>query len=341
MTERAKRAVHFLKRPVHLWGLVAAFGVIVSLSTVLGFLGRFGWFLDLFSHFRVQYFVSLSIVTLLLLILKRRMVALGFGLFALINLCTVLPLYVGGSTAPVDTPQSHRVMLANVNTEHGDVTRVTEAIQQYDPDILVLEEVNTEWLSELQGVLGGYPHSKAEPREDNFGIAIYSKLPFARSDVQYIGNAGVPSIVAVVETPDGPCTVIATHPLPPGGAENSRLRNYQLARLPEVVRQATSPVLLLGDLNVSPWCHHFRRLLKESGLRDSSKGRGVQPTWPTDNPLLLIPIDHCLHSRDIHIVRKEIGPKVRSDHYPVIIDFMLLSGEEKKGISGDTTAKTP
>ena len=146
MTNWAKRASDSLRRPVHLWGLVAAFGVVVSVSTVLGFLGRFGWFLDLFSHFRVQYFISLSIVTLLLLILKRRIAAICFGLFALSNLCTVIPLYVGGSAARIDTAQSHRVMLANVNTEHGDVTRVTEAIQQYDPDILVLEEVNVKWL---------------------------------------------------------------------------------------------------------------------------------------------------------------------------------------------------
>jgi len=38
---------------------------------------------------------------------------------------------------------------------------------------------------------------------------------------------------------------------------------------------------------------------------------------------LLIPIDHCLHSREVRIVRKQIGPDVGSDHYPVVVDFFL------------------
>ncbi|MBW1762831.1 MAG: hypothetical protein JRJ64_15305 [Deltaproteobacteria bacterium] len=76
---------------------------------------------------------------------------------------------------------------------------------------------------------------------------------------------------------------------------------------------------------MSPWNHHFRRLLKRTGLRDSSQGRGVQPTWPTHNPLLRIPIDHCLHSEGIHVVQKKIGPAVGSDHYPVIVDFTMAT----------------
>ncbi|MBU4198871.1 MAG: hypothetical protein KKG09_02950 [Verrucomicrobia bacterium] len=79
-------------------------------------------------------------------------------------------------------------------------------------------------------------------------------------------------------------------------------------------------------MNVSPWSSHFRRLLRESGLQDSAQGRGVQPTWPTFSPLLLIPIDHCLHSPQIAIFKKQAGPSVGSDHYPVIVDFLIKQG---------------
>jgi endonuclease/exonuclease/phosphatase (EEP) superfamily protein YafD len=116
---------------------------------------------------------------------------------------------------------------------------------------------------------------------------------------------------------------MATHPLPPAGRDYSRWRNNQLAQLPGWVHRATSPLLLLGDLNVSPWSSHFRRLLRESGLRDSSQGRGVLPTWPTFSPLLRIPIDHCLYSQGIAIVDRRTGPHVGSDHFPVIVDFVI------------------
>lgn len=324
MTDSKEKTSDFFTKRIRLWGLVIAAGVVGSVATVFSFSGSLGWFLDLFSHFRVQYFLGLSIVALLLLIPRQRKVAACFGFLAAVNLCTILPLYWG---RPEETPSAaaYRAILINVNTQFGDVDRVTETIRKYNPDIVVLEEVSTKWISDLRSMAKLYAYSKIEPREDNFGIALYSKFPFAQCDIVYIGDAEVPSIVAEVKTPAGKFRVIATHPLPPAGAKYSVFRNRQLAAIPKVVKQSEVPVLLLGDLNVTPWCPYFKRLLKATGLRDSSQGRGVQPTWPTDNPLLLIPIDHCLHSPDITIVRKEIGPSVGSDHYPVIIDFVISS----------------
>lgn len=167
------------------------------------------------------------------------------------------------------------------------------------------------------------------PREDNFGVALYSRYPLARSEIRQIGEAAVPSVIAEVELPDGPVTVIATHPLPPDGPENSRLRNEQLARLPGIVKQMRSPVLLLGDLNATPWSFHFKQLLRRSGLRDSSQGRGVQGTWPTYLPVLLIPIDHCLYTAGVHVVGRGTGPRVGSDHYPLVVDFVLTDPSPK------------
>ena len=39
----------FLK--IRFWELLAFAGVFPAIATVLGFIGRFSWFLDLFSHF--------------------------------------------------------------------------------------------------------------------------------------------------------------------------------------------------------------------------------------------------------------------------------------------------
>jgi endonuclease/exonuclease/phosphatase (EEP) superfamily protein YafD len=214
-------------------------------------------------------------------------------------------------------------MLINVNTDHGDPVRVGRAILEYDPDVLVLEEVNVRWLEKLAGCLIGYPHSETRPRPDNFGIALYSRLPLRGCEVLEVGGAGIPSIRARIISAAGEFTVIATHPLRPGGAEYTERRNAHLAALPDLVRSCSAPVVLVGDLNTTPWSYHFRRLVRDSGLRDSSRGRGVQPTWPADLWPLRIPLDHCLHSPEIDVVNKEIGPSVGSDHLPVIVDFAL------------------
>lgn len=252
-----------------------------------------------------------------------------FGALALVNLGVILPFYFGKTPAALGRVPV-RAMLINVNTKLGKSAVVADVICRFNPDILVLEEISAKWLSDLAPVLVDYRYSEQESREDNFGIALFSRFPLTQSRIVCIGDAEVPSIVAEIETTQGTCTVLATHPLPPVGGDYSELRNNQLAELPQWVKRATSPVLLLGDLNVTPWNHYFKRLIHESGLKDSSQGRGVHPTWPTFNSLMLIPIDHCLFSPEIGIVKKVVGPQVGSDHFPVIVDFVI--GTKKDGL---------
>ncbi|MCX6996820.1 MAG: endonuclease/exonuclease/phosphatase family protein [Kiritimatiellaeota bacterium] len=305
------------------WGFLTAAGVMAGTASLLGFLGSCHWLLDLCSHFRVQYFLGLGVTALLLLMLRQRRAAAVFGALALVNLSMVLPLYFGKKPTPAAGGIPVRAMLINVNTRLGKAADVSAAIRRFNPDFVVLEEVSVPWLSDLKPVLAGYRYSVCEPRADNFGIALFSKFPCTRSRVAYIGDADIPSIIAEIETPRGWCTVLATHPLPPRSREYSGFRNGQLAALPRWVRRATSPVLLLGDLNTTPWNYYFKRLLAESGLQDSAQGRGVQATWPAFHPLLRIPIDHCLCSPEIGIVNRQVGPDVGSDHFPLIVDFVI------------------
>jgi endonuclease/exonuclease/phosphatase (EEP) superfamily protein YafD len=321
-----KKTPSFFNLSVKPWGLCTAAGVVACVATALGFLGRISWFLDLFSHFRVQYFLGLLLLSVFLLVGRRRRTATVFLILASVNLAVVLPLYFGKPNTPGDASPAMRAMLLNVNTRLGDAARVRSVVVDADPDILVLEEISVSWMSDLTWLTNSYPYSLAQPREDNFGIGLFSKLSLAEAEVVYIGDAEVPSIVATLIVAHTNLRVIATHPLPPGGRDYSRWRNDQLEKLPDYV-QSPLPTLLLGDLNVTPWNYHFRRLLARTGLRDSAKGFGVQPTWPNFNPLLRIPIDHCLHSEDIVILDRRVGEDVSSDHFPVIVDFVI--GEER------------
>lgn len=116
-------------RPV---GLLIAGGAVLCAATGLGFLGRYAWFLDLFSHFRVQYGVSLLILAPLALLFKQRRTAGVFSLFALLNILVILPMYVG--SVPENDGDEHtvRAMLINVNTCGGDARLVAKALQSID-----------------------------------------------------------------------------------------------------------------------------------------------------------------------------------------------------------------
>ena len=303
--------------------ILALCGTIAAVASLCGFLGSLHWFLDLFSHFRMQYCVGLGIVSLLLLIAKQWVLSGIFGCFALVNLTVILPFYFGKPAITLSSEKPVRLMLANVNNSFGNPEKVCAAILANNPDIIVLEEVDVHWLSRLKSSLTNYPYSEIEPREDNFGIGLYSRFPLTNAQIAYIGDAEVPSVISEILTPQGKCTVLATHPPPPGGSVLSRLRNGQLAELPVWSLRATSPVLLVGDLNVTPWSPHFKRLIKTSGLQDSLRGRGIQTSWPTSFLPLRIPLDHCLHSDSIKIVQRTIGPDIGSDHFPLIVDFVI------------------
>ncbi len=168
-----------------------------------------------------------------------------------------------------------------------------------------------------------YKYRIAEPQAGCFGIMLLSKYPLERGQVLQIGTAGVPSIVTEAHFPTGVISIIGTHPRPPLGAEYSKQRNMQLIELPHVVMEQKHPVLLIGDLNVTPFSYWFRRVVSESGLKNSMKGFGFQPSWPKNMPFMRIPLDHVLHAPEIIIHNRGVGGDVGSDHYPVIVDFSL------------------
>ncbi len=321
MTGRGRDFLRLRLRP---WGLLGAGGAVLCAATAAGFMGRLWWILDLCSHFRVQYLAGLAVLALIFGIARRHKAAVALSVFACANLAVVLPGWVLAPRTEQDPGSATiRVMLANVNTSYGDAGKVLSAITGHDPDVIVLEEVSRRWLRDLAPLAARYPHVVTEPREDNFGIALYSRLPLSSARIEWIGGADVPSVVAEVETPDGRATVIGTHPLPPASAEYSRWRNDQLEALPGFVKGIEGAVVLLGDLNVSPWSHHFRNLVERSGLIDSARGRGWQPTWPAGAFPLLIPIDHCLHSEDLVVTDRTTGPGIGSDHLPLVVNFAI------------------
>jgi endonuclease/exonuclease/phosphatase (EEP) superfamily protein YafD len=312
----------FLK--IRFLGLFSAASLLVCVATVLGFLGQWSWLCELFSHFRVQYLVGLLMLSLLLLVGKHKKGAVLCFVFALINLSCVLPLFLlKAKISPLNYPFGHhRCMLININSELGNPALVMDAVRQEQPEFLVLEEVTESWMQALSGLTNALPYFVASPREDNFGIALFSKYPLIGKNILYLGEAGVPSILASVKLDGRILEILATHPIPPISSEYASLRNEQLDRVAECIKDR-SPFLLLGDLNMTPWSPYFQRFITQSGLHDSARGFGFQPSWPTHFSFLGISLDHCLHSEEIGIMNRKIGPRVGSDHFPLIVDFTL------------------
>jgi endonuclease/exonuclease/phosphatase (EEP) superfamily protein YafD len=292
----------------------------VSLCTVFGFLGRWWWRFDLFGHFRTQYVVLLGIVILALAFQGEWLLVGIFGLFEGINFYLIAPFY--GPLAPALAEKTHRLLLANVLQENQHYHKMLNVIESTQPDFVGLIETGEHWIEALGPLQKLYPHCIHEFwGEENYDIALFSRVPPDSLEVQHLGPVGVPTIVGRFTLEDGALTLIITHPPPPKTRRETEARNAQLIALAEFAANQPGRVILTGDLNITSWSPFFAPLLQRGKLSDSRLRRGIQPSWPVNSPLLRIPIDHVLVSSGVQVHRRFLGPPTGSDHRPVLMDF--------------------
>ena len=303
-------------------GLWCAAGIVTAAISLAAFGARLWWPLDLASSFRAQYFVALVVLGAGAALLRRRRSALAIAAVALLNLLPLLPLFTGGGTAGADGPV-HRAVCMNVHVFNRHRADVLAWLRDADADLIVLLETSDRWLAALAPLRASHPHVVAEPRSDAFGIAVFSRYALVDARVVSLGPAMVPSVFGTVQLAGQEITLLATHPVPPWGGRLAAMRDEQIDRICSLIAGAPRPLLLLGDLNTTPFAPSFEKLLDATGLRDSAAGFGYQPTWPAWCPPLAIPLDHCLHSTDIDIVDRRTGPALGSDHRPLLVDFRV------------------
>lgn len=295
------------------------------LLTLLSYAGNENQFCELISHFRVQYLVLtlLSGVGLILTDSKKWLlpvlVVIGFVGYPIYG-------YYVPAAKPVQTNAAFRLMNVNVLKQNEHYVLLGKAIQKYQPDILALQEPDQAWLKALSPYLKSYPYQKLIPQDNNFGIALYSKIPVSHVEEKWFGKdyLGVkfPSILAELTWANRHFSVLVTHPLPPSGG--FEVRNSQLLDIASQKAQWGENVIVTGDLNISQWSPFFQKFLKRSNLLDTQRGFGVQPSWMVDSVLFAIPIDHVLVSPKFRVINRQIGPDIGSDHRPVIVDLTLI-----------------
>ncbi len=303
-----------------LWAAADVIALTLILSTLAGFLGRLWWVFDLFSHFRVQYLAGLLILLPAYVIGRRRGQAL-VAVAAASNLLLIAPLYLPAVQPAIDG-KTYQLWYANIHTESTNHAPARHRIEQVAPDIVALVEPNQKWLDDLH-LNDLYPYGVEIPREDNFGVALYARWPIHDYTTMDFTGLGLPTLIAQLESPNGPLTLIVTHTVPPKGELATLARDIHMERMAAYVGQLDDPVILVGDLNATSWTPRFRGWLHTMGLRDSRRGFGVQSSWPTFAWFLRVPIDHILVSPEIRVRQRFIGDDIDSDHLPVILKFSL------------------
>lgn len=293
------------------------------LLTLMGYFGGLHQYLDMVSHFRLQYLIIALPLFAVVVWRKRLPWLLIGGLILLINSIEILPWYFSRGNSPSETAKAVRLLLFNVNTANRHYDLFLEMIRREDPDIILLQEIDARWVTALRELQSSHPHTQIRQRSDNFGIGVFSRVPLSGSNILFLGDAEVPSILCEFNLEGRHFSILTTHALPPVSSNYFSQRNSQLKAISKKIIELGPPVILIGDLNVSLWSTYYQQLAKESRLVNARKGFGILPSWPTLLPFFQIPIDHCLVSPDIYVDDIRTLPHIGSDHLPLMVDLKL------------------
>ncbi len=217
------------------------------------------------------------------------------------------------------------VMTANLLVVNRNTGPVIAEIREAAPDILFLQEYASHWHDALMDELGtDYPYVCGIQREDSFGAAVYSKIPFVGKPTRYLsmGTSGVPQIRAVVDVEETHVAVYNIHLLPPRRFDYVQEQRLQFADLLDHLQAEQLPLIMCGDFNFT-FMSGFAASLRKLGLADAhaGAGHGQGRTWPGTLFLRWMPglrLDQIWTSSDLTCTECRTGVGTGSDHRPVV-----------------------
>lgn len=302
---------------------ISRLGLIGGLLSVTSILSSSHLFFDLLSNFRIQYIVLIAGVIVVALLCRKILIT------AVLSVCLAVHVFDVARAWHLPAVESSfegdvvRVMVSNLLSSNTAYDKHIEYIHAIDPDIIVFPEFTGHWETALGAALTDYSFRVTAPIDNPFGIALYSKLPLSDDKTTYLEHRDRPSVEAVATIGEKTLSIFGTHPPPPTSTAWYLERNRHLLKIASKASALATPMVVLGDLNVTPWSAHFRQFIREGNLKDGRRGLGLLPTWPSFVGFLQIPIDHVVVNDAAQVIEMGVSDGLLSDHKTLWADIRL------------------
>ena len=227
------------------------------------------------------------------------------------------------------------ILVSNVFMSNKNSEKLIVHVNNNKPDMILTLESDLYWENELKVLEEEYPYSVKIPKDNFYGMHLYSKLKLEEIEVKYIIENDIPSIHGYVRLESGKkIRIHCLHPKPPSPTENdtSTNRDAELLFVGRNVKKNQESVLLFGDLNDVAWSRTTQLFQKLSGLMDPRIGRGFFNTFHAGYALFRWPLDHVFHTNDFTLIELTRLTSIDSDHFPM---FIKLNYEPRSEILQD------
>jgi len=301
--------------------------IVGANASIVSLFARSWWIADLIANLRIQLLIGILVALLCSIAAGNRKLMTVSGMLLLWQASWLWTAF--GPVRSATRGPELKICTMNVLSQNTQHARIIECLKKADPDVIAVLELSSSLEQTLIQELGdSYPWRLTEPHNDgNFGIGLFSRLPFQDSRLFHLSAPPVPSVEATVLWQGRTVRLIATHPVPPVNARLSHSRTLHLNLLAKRIQnsrrdQPDVPFIVVGDFNLTPWSPLFHDFLAASELLNASQGFGLSPTWyrwPLF-PFGLV-LDHGFCTQDLVCTMRTIHGDVGSDHRPVTFQF--------------------
>ena len=294
-------------------------------ASLLVWSARWWWAGELAASF-AWYLGLATLLGALLLVVLRSWISAGLAIvLGLLHAGPGLWLYVPEGGASVERAAGERgfaVASCNLLWTNTRYAAFARWLEDNDPDVVICLELSLGWRA-LVTKLPDYPHVLLSPEPQTWnagtwGAGILSRYPFDETRlIPEVEACLRPTLEARVRWRGESILVRGVHTPRPGRAWRIQNRNEVLQQLMDEEWQANA--ILAGDLNLAGTSPVFADLLQATGLHDSRRGFGRQPTWTSGWPIagLSVAIDHVLVGDAWRVVERRVSEIRGSDHLAV------------------------
>ena len=288
---------------------------------------------EILIHFCMQFFIASLFFFVLYSALKEKKKVIASSLITIYFFSLLALSFKAPEISTHKNFDDITILQFNANYRNENLEKTILYLKSLNeqksnaPDIVLIQEATVQAKNQLNELTKDYTYVIDDAQEGPYGMLIYSKIPIEHAVQHKFDLSWNKHTVLHLKTPKNkmPFVLYELHATSPAHLAKIEQRELELKSIAEIISaDKIKNVILVGDLNTTPYSPYFRTLEKISGLRNSMRGNYLWGSWPNFLPFFMrIPLDHVLVSQNMRITYRTVEMDLGSDHMPILTQIRI------------------